>query len=144
MIESFLSTSLDTSLVREGNAKGKTIYKTMNRKNRKKLAKCKQAGINSSCHEEAIIFTFGNFHVAKQEDIKLIWKAENLGETQHLQKKKEELTERLSEETGQRSFSRSAKEKFKHEAKTIYTSFTFHKIVPPSENPPLSEHFSQN
>ena len=115
----------------------------MNRKNRKKLAKCKQAGINSSCHEEAIIFTFGNFHVAKQEDIKLIWKAENLEEKQHLQKK-EELTERLSEETGQRSFFRSAKEKFKHEAKTIYTSFTFHKIVPPSENPPLSEHFSQN
>ena len=93
MIESFLSTSLDTSLVREGNAKGKTIYKTMNRKNRKKLAKCKQAGINSSCHEEAIIFPeiFGNFHVAKQEDIKLIWKAENLEEKQHLQKKKNSL-----------------------------------------------------
>ena len=109
------------------------------------MTKYKQAGIKSSCHEGAIIFPeiFGNSHVAKQEDIKLIWKAENLGEKQHLQKK-EELTERLSEETGQRSFSRSAKEKFKHEAKTIYTSFTFHKIVPPSENPPLSEHFSQN
>ena len=93
------------------------------------MTKYKQAGIKSSCHEGAIIFPeiFGNSHVAKQEDIKLIWKAENLGETQHLQKK---LTERLSEETGQRSFSRSAKEKFKHEAKTIYTSFTFHKIVP--------------
>ena len=36
MIESFLSTSLDTSLVREGNAKGKTIYKTMNRKKQEK------------------------------------------------------------------------------------------------------------
>ena len=42
------------------------------------------------------------------------------------------------------SGSRWCKRDFKHEAKTIYTSFTFHKIVPPSENPPLSEHFSQN
>ena len=39
------------------------------------------------------------------------------------------------------SGSRWCKRDFKHEAKTIYTSFTFHKIVPPSENPPLSEHF---
>ena len=42
-----------------------------------------------------------------------------------------------SSELGSVVAGRSAKEEFKHEAKTIYTSFTFHKIVPPSQNHPL-------